>query len=158
MTLHRFSTALLVVAALAVSACREPTPSPSLTPMGPSAPPSLPSPLPPVPTSPTQTAPLSTETTQVMALRGEFPPGPELTIFMGKCAICHSTSYIAQQRLTKAQWEKTIKKMQGWGAPVTDDEIGTLTAYFSTHFSVELPPPTLAVVVAPTGATSEAVP
>jgi hypothetical protein len=96
--------------------------------------------------------------TQAMALRGEFPPGPELTIFMGKCAICHSTSYIAQQRLTKAQWEKTIKKMQGWGAPVTDDEIGALTAYFSTHFSVDLQPPTVAVVAAPTGATSEGSP
>jgi hypothetical protein len=93
-----------------------------------------------------------------MALKGEFPPGPEVTMFMGKCAICHQTSYLTQQRLTPAQWEKTIKKMKGWGAPVTDDEVTALTAYFATHFPVDLAPPMLAIVASPPGATSEASP
>ena len=87
-----------------------------------------------------------------MALRGEFPPGPELNVFAAKCAICHSTQYIAQQRLTAGQWEKTIKKMKGWGAPIDDDEATLLARYFSVHFPVDLGPPQYALVVPPPGA------
>ncbi len=87
-----------------------------------------------------------------MALRGEFPPGPELNVFAAKCAICHSTQYIAQQRLTAAQWEKTVKKMKGWGAPIDDDEVALLTRYFTVHFPVDLGPPQYALVVPPPGA------
>lgn len=138
--------ALLALPVLAAMACRDPAP-PSTPPpaIAPAAPPS-------------PTVPLSTETTKALALKGEFPPGPELNMFIGKCAMCHTTSYIAQQRLTPAQWEKTLKKMKGWGAPVTDDEVTALTAYFSTHFPVGLGPPALAVVAPPPGATSEVVP
>jgi hypothetical protein len=137
--------ALLVLsAAFALAAC--PTPGQRAVPPPPPPPPA---PLPP---------PVSTAETQAMALKGEFPPGPELHMFIGKCAMCHTTSYIAQQRLTPGQWEKTLKKMKGWGAPVTDDEVTALTAYFSTHFPVDLPAPQYAVVAPPAGATSEATP
>lgn len=127
-------------------ACTDAAPSPA-----PVAAPSLPSPPPSLP-------PESTADTQAMALKGAFPPGPEVDLFMGRCAICHSTSYLTQQRLTPAQWEKTIKKMQGWGAPVSDDEVTALTAYFSTHFPVDLPAPQYAVVAPPPGAISEGTP
>jgi cytochrome c5 len=143
MTRMCFRLAVVAIVAGGV-ACSDPTPPPPPVPVA--APP------------PAPTTPVSTEATQAMALQGQFPPGPELNMFMGKCAICHATSYIAQQRLTPAQWEKTIKKMKGWGAPVTDDEVTALTAYFSTHFPVDLAPPALAVVSPPPGATSEATP
>jgi len=87
-----------------------------------------------------------------MALRGEFPPGPELNVFAAKCAICHSTQYIAQQRLTAGQWEKTVKKMKGWGAPIDDAEVALLTRYFTVHFPVDLGPPQYALVAPPAGA------
>lgn len=135
---------LLLVGVLTLVAC----PEPGQRAQPPPPPPAAASPPPPV----------STTETQAMALRGEFPPGPELNMFMGKCAMCHATSYIAQQRLTPAQWEKTIKKMKGWGSPVTDDEVTALTAYFSTHFPVGLPAPQYAVVAPPPGATSEGSP
>jgi hypothetical protein len=134
----------IMAGVVVTAACPEPAPQPA---------PSLP---PPAPASPTP--PVSTPETQAMALRGEFPPGPEVNVFMGKCAICHATSYMTQQRLTPAQWEKTIKKMMGWGAPVTDDEVTALTTYFSTHFPVDLPAPVLAVVAAPPGAINEGTP
>jgi hypothetical protein len=96
--------------------------------------------------------PTSNEVTRAMALRGEFPPGPELNVFAAKCAICHSTQYIAQQRLTVGQWEKTIKKMKGWGAPINDDEATLLARYFSVHFPVDLGAPQYALVPPPPGA------
>lgn len=136
----------LAVTAVGVIGCSDPAPPPAPAPVAPAPPPPAPA------------TPVSTETTKALAVKGEFPPGPEVNVFMGKCAICHSTSYIAQQRLTPAQWEKTVKKMKGWGAPLSDDEVTSLTAYFATHFPVDLGPPTLAIVAPPPGATSEAVP
>lgn len=106
----------------------------------------------PAPTAPPPPTTTSNEVTRAMALRGEFPPGPELNVFAAKCAICHSTQYIAQQRLTAGQWEKTIKKMKGWGAPIDDDEATLLARYFSVHFPVDLGPPQYALVVPPPGA------
>ena len=93
-----------------------------------------------------------TDEARAMALRGEFPPGPEVNLLMGKCAICHSTQYLAMQRLKPAQWEKTLKKMKGWGAPIDDAEAAQLQRYLGAYFTPELPPPSLAVVAPPVGA------
>ena len=122
-----------------------------------------PPPAPPTATPPTTTTtaatpptatppPTSTPETQAQALRGEFPPGPEVNTLTAKCAICHSTQYLTQQRLTAAQWEKTVKKMKGWGAPIDDAEQASLARYFATHFPVTLGPPQLALVAPPAGA------
>ncbi len=37
------------------------------------------------------------------------------------CAICHSLDLVQSHRLTRGQWEKEVKKMAGWGAPVEED-------------------------------------
>jgi mono/diheme cytochrome c family protein len=68
-----------------------------------------------------------------------------VAIFESRCAICHTTQYISQQRLTAAQWEKTVKKMKAWGAPIDDAEVASLSAYFATHYSPTTPtaPPLL---------------
>lgn len=115
-----------------------------------SPPPSTPPPPPPVVAI--AEAPTSTATTRAMALRGEFPPGPEVASFSAKCMICHTTAYISQQRLTAAQWEKTVKKMRGWGAPIDDAEVAALSRYFAVHFPVDLPDPVRLAVAPPAGA------
>jgi hypothetical protein len=71
-------------------------------------------------------------------LEGDMPPGPEADLARAKCQICHTTEYITQQRLTPAQWEKTIAKMKKWGAPLTDDEERAMVAYFSKYWTTEL--------------------
>lgn len=138
---------LALTAVVVTTACSDPPPPPAptvtITAATPPPPPAV---------------PVSTDETKALALKGQFPPGPELNVFMAKCGICHSTSYISQQRLTPAQWEKTIVKMKGWGAPITDDEVAPLTAYFSTHFPVGFGAPQLAIVAPPAGATSEGTP
>jgi hypothetical protein len=71
---------------------------------------------------------------------------------MAKCAICHSTQYLTMQRLKPAQWEKTLKKMKGWGAPIDDAETAQLQRYLGAYFTPDLQPATLAVVGPPAGA------
>jgi cytochrome c5 len=87
----------------------------------------------------------TTSTSTTTAATTAFPPGPEVAIFESRCSICHTTQYIAQQRLTLAQWEKTVTKMKGWGAPISDDEVKSLSAYFALHYNPTTPPspPTL---------------
>lgn len=106
---------------------------------------------------PTQAPPpmpavVSDDSTRAAALRGELPPGPEATLLSSRCAICHSTQYLTQQRLTEAQWTKTLQKMKKWGAPVEDAELAHLAKYLGTHFPVDLPPPSHRAVAPPAGA------
>jgi hypothetical protein len=142
----RFPLVAVVVALCGAvgSACSDAPSTTSTTP------PHIATPAPPAPPAPPP--PTSNEVTRALAVLGQFPPGPELNVFAAKCAICHSTQYIAQQRLTAAQWEKTVKKMKGWGAPIDDDEATMLARYFSVHFPVDLGPPPIALVVPPPGA------
>jgi DMSO/TMAO reductase YedYZ molybdopterin-dependent catalytic subunit len=42
--------------------------------------------------------------------------------FKNACLTCHEDDVIRQQRLTRAQWDRELKKMTGWGAPVKDEE------------------------------------
>lgn len=41
---------------------------------------------------------------------------------------------IGQQRLTQAQWQKTVTKMVGWGANVEPAEVAPLVAYLSENY------------------------
>jgi mono/diheme cytochrome c family protein len=61
------------------------------------------------------------------------------------CAICHSLDLVQSQRLTRGQWEKEVKKMAGWGAPVEEDGpllVELLAADFSPD-TLEPPPQTI---------------
>jgi hypothetical protein len=54
--------------------------------------------------------------------------------FRNACVVCHEEDVIRQQRLTRAQWDREIKKMTGWGAKVNDeDREGLLDYLFSTY-------------------------
>jgi len=44
------------------------------------------------------------------------------------CRSCHSLSYVAQQRLTAAQWTATLTKMRGWGALLDEAQVGPLAS------------------------------
>jgi DMSO/TMAO reductase YedYZ molybdopterin-dependent catalytic subunit len=53
------------------------------------------------------------------------PPGPPMTppaAFNSSCTVCHDDDVIRQQRLSRAQWEREINKMTGWGARVREED------------------------------------
>lgn len=51
-----------------------------------------------------------------------------------RCAVCHSTDLIAQQRLTREQWIATVHKMAHWGAQVSSAEQIQLVDYLAAHY------------------------
>ena len=63
------------------------------------------------------------------------PPAPEApTALKNACLICHDDDVIRQQRLTRAQWDRELNKMSGWGAQVGPDVRDSLLDYLSTNF------------------------
>ncbi len=52
----------------------------------------------------------------------------------GPCAVCHDDDVIRQQRLTRAQWDREINKMTGWGAKVKDEDRTGLLDYLFTNY------------------------
>lgn len=85
-------------------------------------------------------------------LTGTLPVGPERDLALSRCAICHSEQYLSQQRLTPAQWKKTVDKMRGWGAPLSDDEAAALAVWLARHYPPELAERRSLVTPAPPGA------
>ena len=49
--------------------------------------------------------------------------------FPTACGVCHNEDVIRQQRLTRAQWDREITKMTGWGAKVSDPQRGAFLDY-----------------------------
>jgi sulfite oxidase len=63
------------------------------------------------------------------------PPNiPELAAFREKCLACHDEKPIAQQRLTRAQWDREVTKMTNWGANVKANERDELIDYLTRRF------------------------
>ena len=51
--------------------------------------------------------------------------------FREACLTCHQDDVIRQQRLTRAQWERELNKMIGWGAKVQPEDRETLLDYLA---------------------------
>jgi len=54
--------------------------------------------------------------------------------FRGTCGVCHDEDMLRQQRLTRAQWDREITKMTGWGAKVADQDRGAFLDYLFANF------------------------
>jgi DMSO/TMAO reductase YedYZ molybdopterin-dependent catalytic subunit len=51
------------------------------------------------------------------------------TGFKDACGTCHEDDVIRQQRLSRAQWDRELNKMIGWGAKVRDEDRNTFLDY-----------------------------
>lgn len=60
---------------------------------------------------------------------GGPPPG-----FGASCGACHDDDMIRQQHLTRAQWDREISKMTGWGAKVSDQQRASFLDYLFASF------------------------
>jgi len=54
--------------------------------------------------------------------------------FRATCGVCHDDDMLRQQRLTRAQWDREITKMTGWGAKVGDQDRGAFLDYLFANF------------------------
>ena len=50
------------------------------------------------------------------------------------CIGCHEADIVAGQRLTRAQWDREVTKMTGWGAPVKPGDRDGIIDFLSQHF------------------------
>jgi hypothetical protein len=51
--------------------------------------------------------------------------------YKAACMACHDDHMMRQQHLTRAQWEKELDKMIGWGAPVNPTDRPAIVDYLS---------------------------
>lgn len=58
--------------------------------------------------------------------------GPEA--YRSACFACHDDHMMQQQHLTRAQWDREINKMTGWGAPLKAEDREALLNYLSDRF------------------------
>ncbi|MEO8026916.1 MAG: molybdopterin-dependent oxidoreductase [Bryobacteraceae bacterium] len=50
------------------------------------------------------------------------------------CLPCHGSDVMEQQRLTKAQWDKEVEKMKGWGAVVKPEDKSAIVDYLTSKW------------------------
>ena len=55
------------------------------------------------------------------------------TLILARCAVCHTTDLISQQRLPRDRWTATVEKMVHWGADLSKDEAALLVQYLSAR-------------------------
>ena len=55
------------------------------------------------------------------------------TLIVARCAVCHSTDLISQQRLPEERWRATVEKMVHWGADLSKDEAAVLVQYLAAR-------------------------
>lgn len=64
-------------------------------------------------------------------------PGSSLTApaaLQNSCMVCHEDDIIRSQHLTRAQWDRELKKMTGWGAQVKDADRDGLLDFLFTNY------------------------
>jgi DMSO/TMAO reductase YedYZ molybdopterin-dependent catalytic subunit len=74
---------------------------------------------------------------QVSAAPPVRTTGPDVAApagFRNACMVCHDDDVIRQQRLTRAQWDREITKMTGWGAKINDEDRATFLEYLSGSY------------------------
>lgn len=59
---------------------------------------------------------------------------PEPDGYRASCFGCHDDHMMRQQRLTRAQWDREVTKMTGWGAAVKPEQRVGLLDYLSAHY------------------------
>ncbi len=70
----------------------------------------------------------------VQPIEAAGSPVPAPAGFKNSCVVCHEDDIIRQQRLTRAQWNREIDKMTGWGAQVKDPDRAALLDYLFGNY------------------------
>jgi cytochrome c oxidase cbb3-type subunit 3 len=55
-------------------------------------------------------------------------------MMLARCAVCHTTDLIVQQRLPEERWAATVEKMVHWGADLSKDEQAALVQFLTARY------------------------
>lgn len=56
------------------------------------------------------------------------------TLLLARCALCHTTDLISQQRLPEERWKVTVEKMVQWGADLSIEEAALLLQFLTARY------------------------
>jgi hypothetical protein len=70
----------------------------------------------------------------LVAAAPETETQPEPEGYKAACFGCHDDHMMRQQRLTRAQWDREVTKMSGWGAAVKPEQREGLLDYLSKRY------------------------
>ena len=65
---------------------------------------------------------------------GPPPPVDAPAGYRTACHGCHGDDMVQMQKLTPSQWDRELKKMEGWGAQIKAEERDTLLKYLSDRY------------------------
>ena len=68
------------------------------------------------------------------AAQPSFPTDGAPRSYQQSCIGCHEEDVIAQQRLTRAQWDRELTKMTNWGAKVAPSERNEILDFLTKRF------------------------
>ena len=60
--------------------------------------------------------------------------GSPAALLQDRCTACHSLQRVESAHKTQAGWEKTLRRMVGNGAQLSDAEFATLLAYLAETY------------------------
>ena len=73
-------------------------------------------------------------TKELISLPVEARPPAQPPGYQSACLTCHDEGMMVQQHLTRAQWERELNKMTGWGAPLKPEDREAILQYLSDQF------------------------
>lgn len=75
-------------------------------------------------------------------------PGKGVDITTVRCVICHDATHITRTKLSRDEWELSIKNMIERGAPIAANEIAPILEYLSLYYNRDSAPPPAAAPAA----------
>ena len=66
--------------------------------------------------------------------QGSLPAGEGKEILETRCTLCHNVERITSRRFAPEDWQDTVNRMIGYGAPVNNDQKAVLVKYLGGNF------------------------
>jgi len=64
-----------------------------------------------------------------------LPDGTGKDVVESHCTVCHGLDRVTSSKRTSAGWDAILQRMVFLGAPVSGDEVKTITAYLDTNYN-----------------------
>jgi len=67
--------------------------------------------------------------------QGTLPPGEGKEILETRCTLCHNVERASTRKFAHEDWQDTVNRMIGYGAPVNNQQIAILVDYLASNFA-----------------------
>ena len=68
-------------------------------------------------------------------------PGKGVELTTARCVICHDATHITRTKLSRGEWEFSIKNMIERGAPIAPNEVAPILEYLSLYYNRDVAAP-----------------